>query len=264
PRRVSGPAGGLARPGAGPARAAAAPVRTVASVRASVAAAAPQLRASASGTIAVPLPLAPPAPRPAPGPRPAPARPAQPRRAPARPAPARRPPSSRTSAWPIRALGLVVALPDQRWLDRLIRGRFWIPLLGVLLAGIVAMQVEVLKLNAGIGRALEHTSALQVQNEQLQASVAQLSDVQRIERLAAAQGMVMPSPQEIRFLRTGASITRHGAAAIHPPDATTFDAQVQAAVQAAASADAVGTAVAGGLSANTGATTQPSGSASGG
>ena len=28
---------------------------------------------------------------------------------------------------------------------------YWIPLLGVLLAGIVAMQVEVLKLNAGIG-----------------------------------------------------------------------------------------------------------------
>src|SRR5579875_3832211 len=44
-----------------------------------------------------------------------------------------------------RALAFVRALPDHRLLDRVIRGRAWIPLLGLMRAGIVAMQVEVLK-----------------------------------------------------------------------------------------------------------------------
>ena len=42
---------------------------------------------------------------------------------------------------------------SSRLLDRLIRGRAWIVLIGFALLGIVAMQVSLLKLNAGIGRA---------------------------------------------------------------------------------------------------------------
>ena len=58
-----------------------------------------------------------------------------------------------------RAVQFVRTLPDHRLLDRLIRGRAWIPLLGVMLVGIVAMQVEVLKLGASIGRSIQRTSA---------------------------------------------------------------------------------------------------------
>ena len=43
------------------------------------------------------------------------------------------------------AVDFIRTLPDHRLLDRLVRGRAWIPVLGVLLAGIVATQVEVLK-----------------------------------------------------------------------------------------------------------------------
>ena len=67
----------------------------------------------------------------------------------------------RGAAGGLRTAAYVRALPDHALLDRIIRGRAWIPLLGVLLAGIVAMQVEVLKLNAGIGRSIERGSALQ-------------------------------------------------------------------------------------------------------
>ena len=74
-----------------------------------------------------------------------------------------------------QALGFVRSLPDHALLDRLIRGRAWIPLLGVMLAGIVAMQVEVLKLGASIGRSIERSTALQSRNEQLRASVASLA-----------------------------------------------------------------------------------------
>src|SRR5918996_930580 len=44
------------------------------------------------------------------------------------------------------------ALPETRVVDGLLRGRAWIWLIGVLLGGIVAMQVSLLKLNAGISR----------------------------------------------------------------------------------------------------------------
>jgi hypothetical protein len=122
---------------------------------------------------------------------------------------------------PIWARGAAFArsLPDHRLLDRLIRGRVWIPLLGVMLAGIVAMQVEVLKLGASMGRSLELNSALSVRNASLRESVASLGDDQRIEQLAAGMGMVMPPPQAIGFLplRPGADAAR-AAANIHQPD----------------------------------------------
>src|ERR687885_1831401 len=50
------------------------------------------------------------------------------------------------------------ALPDHRVVDRLLRGRVWIWFIGVALMGIVAMQVSMLKLNAGISRAVETTA----------------------------------------------------------------------------------------------------------
>jgi hypothetical protein len=97
----------------------------------------------------------------------------------------------------------------------------------VLLAGIVAMQVEVLKLNASIGSSLERGTALQSRNELLRASVTSLNGAQRIESLAARMGMVMPAPAAINFLSTGRSgDIQRAAANIHQPDATSFAAQL--------------------------------------
>ena len=81
-----------------------------------------------------------------------------------------------------RALGLIRSLPEHSLLDRLVRGRAWIPVLGVMLAGIVTMQVEVLKLGTSVGRWMQRASTLQTKNDALQASVASLADDQRIER----------------------------------------------------------------------------------
>jgi cell division protein FtsL len=141
--------------------------------------------------------------------------------APRRPAAARQP-------WPARSVAYVRALPDHVLLDRIIRGRGWIPLLGVLLAGIVFMQVEVLKLNAGIGRSLERGTALQSQNELLRANVTRLADEQRIERIAARMGMVMPTPEQVKFLATGPAVNAKALNSIHTPDATSFTAQLPA------------------------------------
>jgi cell division protein FtsL len=149
--------------------------------------------------------------------------------------------------WPVRSAAYVRALPDHALLDRIVRGRAWIPLLGVLLAGIVAMQVEVLKLNAGIGRSLERASALQAQNELLRAGVTRLSDEQRIERIAAQMGMVMPAPEQMRFLNTGSTRVEKALGAIKAPDATGFEAALPtigapAAAQGPAANTGVGTA----------------------
>jgi cell division protein FtsL len=140
--------------------------------------------------VAVPLP---------PGGAPSPSRPVRPA---ARPA---------FGAW---ALGVLRALPDHPLLDRLIRGRLWIPLLGLLLAGIVAMQVEVLKYGARIGQAVQASAALQSRNEMLRASVSALSSDTRIERLAAQAGMVMPAPGADRFVRVARGDLRRALAAL--------------------------------------------------
>jgi len=140
--------------------------------------------------------------------------------APARPAP--RP--ARRTPLPARAVRVVRSMPELPIVDRLVRGRAWIPLLGVMLAGIVAMQVELLKLNSSIGRAIDRGSALQSRNEQLRASVATLADDQRIERLAAAMGMVMPTPESVVFLAPRASDVQQAVAHMRVPDASVFAA----------------------------------------
>jgi hypothetical protein len=95
-----------------------------------------------------------------------------------------------------------------------------------MLAGIVAMQVEVLKLGTSIGRSIERSATLQTRNDQLRMTVAALDGDQRIERLAAARGMIMPAPATVGFLsaREGASV-HQALANVHAPDALGFLSQ---------------------------------------
>lgn len=149
-------------------------------------------------------------------------------------------------------------LPDHRLIDRLVRGRAWIPVLGLLLAGIVATQVEVLKLGASMGRWVERSAALTSHNQALQASVATLSDDQRIERRAAQMGMVMPAATAITFLpeRSGQEV-RGALAAMRGPDPTQFLATLQAQASTTTSSLGPGPAPAGAaasVSASTGTT----------
>jgi hypothetical protein len=93
------------------------------------------------------------------------------------------------------------ALPETRLIDGLLRGRAWIWLIGVLLGGIVAMQVSLLKLNAGISRAVTTASTLERQNAGFEAQIARLSSGDRVRNAALAEGMVTPAPGAIEFLR---------------------------------------------------------------
>jgi hypothetical protein len=92
------------------------------------------------------------------------------------------------------------ALPETRFVDGLLRGRAWIWLIGVLLGGIVAMQVSLLKLNAGISRAVTTAGTLERQNADLEAGIARLSSGDRVREAALAEGMVTPLPGGVEYL----------------------------------------------------------------
>ncbi len=99
---------------------------------------------------------------------------------------------------PAKRVVPVPHLPD-RLLDRLIGGRAWIAVIAFALIGIVGMQLWVVKLGVGIGRAVEHTQLLQQENSVLSAEDSALSSGERVERLALAKGMVPASPAKLHF-----------------------------------------------------------------
>ncbi len=96
-------------------------------------------------------------------------------------------------------LETLAGVTEHRFLDRLIRGRGWIGLVAFALIGIVAMQLWIVKLGVGIGRALEHEAFLQRENAALSVADTRLSAGERVEALAAARGMVAAAPGSVRF-----------------------------------------------------------------
>ncbi len=128
----------------------------------------------------------------------------------------------------LRLGGAVHGLAEHHVLDRLIRGRAWIGILAVGLIGIVFMQVSMLRLNAGIGAAVEKTSTLERQNSALRASISELNAGERIATEALQLGLVLPSGTP-RFLNAeGVVASRAAAFIVSPgegiiPSATTTD-----------------------------------------
>src|SRR4051812_22233496 len=125
--------------------------------------------------------------------------PTRPRRVsgPMRPAPAAAPPLRRGTTGVFERLR---ALPETRVIDGLLRGRAWIWLIGLLLGGIVAMQVSLLKLNAGISNAVTTASTLERQNADIESEIATLSTIERVRGEATAENMVAPDPGAVDYL----------------------------------------------------------------
>ncbi|HEU4702149.1 MAG TPA: hypothetical protein VFS37_06660, partial [Conexibacter sp.] len=92
------------------------------------------------------------------------------------------------------------ALPEHRMVDRLLRGRAWIWLIGIMLGGIVAMQVSLLKINSGISASVETASTLERQNADLETEVARLSSGERIQTAAAGEDMVAPPAGDVAYV----------------------------------------------------------------
>jgi hypothetical protein len=111
-------------------------------------------------------------------------------------------------------------LPEHRIVDVALRSRGWIVVVALMLGGIVAMQVSLLKLNAGISRAVQTSATLERQNADMQDTIARLSSSERVRNAAADLGMVAPPPGDVGFLRArGQRDDQRAAQRMQPPSA---------------------------------------------
>jgi hypothetical protein len=136
--------------------------------------------------------------------------------APAR-APRRKAPATRPRRAPARhrpggqliplAVGTATAvrnLPDSSLIVRLTRGRAWIGVLGVLLAGIVTLNVITLSLAAGAGHVDQNIQALDQENSILRSRDAERSGAARVRHEAAALGLSAAPASEVGYVRARA------------------------------------------------------------
>ena len=121
---------------------------------------------------------------------------------------------------------------DARVLDRLVRGRAWIALVAVALMGIVFMQVSLLKLNAGISRAVTAADTFDRQNSSLREEISKLDSGERIQAVAAKLGMVTPAAGDVHYLDGRGADGARAAASIKPPKLVTSSAAPPAATTA--------------------------------
>ena len=94
----------------------------------------------------------------------------------------------------------IARIPDNRLVDRVLRSRGCILLVGILLGGIVAMQVSMLRLNTGIARAWKTRETVGHQNQTLHAQIAGLTAAASIRDKAADLHLVDPAAGDTRFL----------------------------------------------------------------
>ena len=131
---------------------------------------------------------------------------------------------------------------DARVLDRLVRGRAWIAIVAAALIGIVFMQVSMLKLNAGVSRAVTAADTLERQNSTLRADISKLDSGERVQDAAANLGMTTRAAGDVHYLDAARASAARAAASIKPPNPV---APVAPVAPALGSAAASGTAPSG-------------------
>jgi hypothetical protein len=116
-----------------------------------------------------------------------------------------------------RAAAPALALSELPLLDRLIKGRAWIGLVAFALIGIVTMQLALLKLNAGIGRALVHEAGLERENSALSVEASEAQAADTVELQAGRLGMQLVAPGTLQFLSAhgGESVLARAVAALN-------------------------------------------------
>jgi hypothetical protein len=132
---------------------------------------------------------------------------AAPAKAPARRAPARKPATKRAPAERPRLAAVagrtavaVRELPDSSLVVRMTHGRLWIGVLGVLLVGIVTLNVATLSFAASQGKIDEQITALEKENSMLGAREAERYSTERMRGEATQLGLAMPTTVEPQLI----------------------------------------------------------------
>jgi len=126
-----------------------------------------------------------------------------PARKPSRRAPAPRRPGGHLIPIAVGTATAVRHLPDSSLMVRMTRGRAWIGVLGLLLAGIVALNVFTLSLSASAGHIDQNIQALDQENSFLRSRVAQLSSSARVHHDGQALGLLGAATDRIGYLTAG-------------------------------------------------------------
>jgi cell division protein FtsL len=79
-------------------------------------------------------------------------------------------------------------------------GVVWIVVIAMLLAGVVAVNVSVLRLNLQLSDLERQRAALQAENASLSSQVSSTAALSRIQRLARAAGLVPAPPGQTTYL----------------------------------------------------------------
>jgi hypothetical protein len=104
------------------------------------------------------------------------------------------------------AAGAAIAvrqLPDSGLMVRMTRGRAWIAVLGVLLAGIVALNVVTLSIAASAGHVDQNIQALEQENTLLHSRDAERSGAARVRHDAAGLGLIVPTTDQVSYVQAG-------------------------------------------------------------
>lgn len=99
-----------------------------------------------------------------------------------------------------RTAGAVRQLPDSSLVVRMTQGRLWIGVLGVLLVGIVALNVATLSFAASSGKIDEEISALEKENSMLESRAAQHYSTARVRAEAGELGLAMSTTEEPKLI----------------------------------------------------------------
>jgi hypothetical protein len=106
------------------------------------------------------------------------------------------------------AVGRVGDLADSGLVVRMTRSRAWIAVLGLLLAGIVTLNVLSLSFTASSGRLAARSEGLARDNALLRAELTENLSGPRIEAVALANGLLVPAPGDIEYLSAGDEYAR--------------------------------------------------------
>jgi hypothetical protein len=110
--------------------------------------------------------------------------------------------SGNVAMLPVTAVG---GLADSGVVVGMSRSRVWIGVLGVLLGGIVAMNVVGLSLSASSSETALKVEALQQDNGVLQGRIATRLSNERVTQAATTLGLAVPAPDAVDYLKSSSS-----------------------------------------------------------
>jgi hypothetical protein len=131
----------------------------------------------------------------------------------------------------------VGGIADSGLVVRLTRSRLWIGLIGVLLVGIVGLNVYSLSLSASGSQVAQKADALALENSALRAQLTERLSNDEIRRTAGKLGLANPMPDDIRYLRATDADAKAAAKRLLGGDLAGGAASTASAQEAAAEAE---------------------------